>query len=306
MAASETGMDHMDREKVYINFCSFDELLSIPTMGETTADRIWELRKEGDVTPEILATIPHIRMHKILGYVDFCTLDDYMFWDKLDEDLEDRCTLDEYSEAEDTVIENTSNLMTPSVFEGQSTNPRRLACSFIPPPAREEVSSESRLGETAPSTQADKKFKSVSAMSIKADLRKPRQDGQGTPRKASIRQLPAANSVTTLRKPRPPQESVKFSLSPQTTKQETGIFPSVRESVPNVDPYICKPESGLYTPVARKQRVESKKTKLLQRSEPARRYTEGELIGRPSHPLHTAVPEQEHQRQEQYLPSRPT
>ena len=116
MAASETVMDHMDKEKVYINFCSFDELLSIPTVGETTANRIWELRKEGDITPEILATIPHIRMHKILGYVDFCTLDDYMFWDKLDEDLEDRCTLDEYSEAEDTVVENTSHLMTPSVF----------------------------------------------------------------------------------------------------------------------------------------------------------------------------------------------
>lgn len=76
MAASETIMDHMDMEKVYINFCSFDELLSIPIVGETTANRIWELRKIGDITLEILATIPHIRMHKILGYVDFCTLDD--------------------------------------------------------------------------------------------------------------------------------------------------------------------------------------------------------------------------------------
>lgn len=306
MAASETVMDHMDKEKVYINFCSFDELLSIPTVGETTANRIWELRKEGDITPEILATIPHIRMHKILGYVDFCTLDDYMFWDKLDEDLEDRCTLDEYSEAEDTVVENTSHLMTPSVFEGQSTGPRRLACSFIPPPAGDEVSSESRLRETTPSTQADKKFKSVSAMSIKTDLKQPRQDWQGTPRKASILQLPAAKSVTTVRKPRPAQESVKFSFPPQTTKQEAGIFPSVRESVPNVDPYTCKSEPGLYTPVARKPTVVSKKTQLLQRSEPARRYTEGEVLYRRSHPLHTAVPEQEHQRQEQYLPSRPT
>lgn len=72
-------MDHMDRENVYINFCSFDELLLIPTVGETTADRIFELRKEGDIIPEILATVPHIRMHKILGYIDVCTLDDYMF-----------------------------------------------------------------------------------------------------------------------------------------------------------------------------------------------------------------------------------
>lgn len=106
MAASETVMDHVDREKVYINFCSFDELLSIPNVGETTADRIRELRKECDITPEIFDPIPHIRMHKVLGYVDFCTLDDYMFWDKLDEDLENRCTLDEYSEAEDTVIKS--------------------------------------------------------------------------------------------------------------------------------------------------------------------------------------------------------
>lgn len=59
-------------------------------MGEIIADRIWELRKEDDITPEILTTIPHIRMHKILGYMDVCILDDYMFWDKLDGDLEER------------------------------------------------------------------------------------------------------------------------------------------------------------------------------------------------------------------------
>lgn len=46
------------------------------------ADRIWELRKEDDITPEILTTILHIRMHTILGYMDVCILDDYMFWDK--------------------------------------------------------------------------------------------------------------------------------------------------------------------------------------------------------------------------------
>lgn len=41
MAPSETVMDHMDRENVHNNFCSFDELLHvlIPTVGETTTDR---------------------------------------------------------------------------------------------------------------------------------------------------------------------------------------------------------------------------------------------------------------------------
>lgn len=71
-------------------------------------------------------------MHKILGYNDFCALDDYMFGDKLDVDLEDRCTLDEYSEEEVTVIENSRKLMTPRSFYGQLTGPRRLASSFIP------------------------------------------------------------------------------------------------------------------------------------------------------------------------------
>lgn len=107
--------------------------------------------------------------------------------------------MDEYSEAKDTVVENTSHLMTPSVFEGQSTGPR----------------SESRLRETAPSTQADKKIKNVSVTSIKTDLRKSRQDWQGTTRKASILQLPAAKSVTTVRKPRTKQESVNLASHPK-------------------------------------------------------------------------------------------
>lgn len=62
----------------------------------------------------------------------------------------------------------------------------------------------------------------------------------------------------------------------------------------------------MYTPAARKQRTESKKTQLLQRSETARRYTDGGKTGRPSQPLHTAVPYQKLQRQEQYLSIGPT
>jgi DNA uptake protein ComE-like DNA-binding protein len=49
MACSKTGISHGngydDQEKVHINFCSFDELLAIPTVGETTADRIWDFKK---------------------------------------------------------------------------------------------------------------------------------------------------------------------------------------------------------------------------------------------------------------------
>lgn len=118
MVVSEIVMDYMDKEKVYINFCSFDELLLILIVGEMIVNCIWELRKEGDIILEIFVIILYIRMYKILGYVDFCILDDYMFWDKLDEDLEDRCILDEYSEVEDIVVENISYLMILSVFEG--------------------------------------------------------------------------------------------------------------------------------------------------------------------------------------------
>lgn len=118
MVVSEIVMDYMDKEKVYINFCSFDELLLILIVGEMIVNCIWELRKEGDVILEIFVMILYIRMYKILGYVDFCILDDYMFWDKLDEDLEDRCILDEYSVVEDIVVENISYLMILSVFEG--------------------------------------------------------------------------------------------------------------------------------------------------------------------------------------------
>lgn len=60
----------------------------------------------------------------------------------------------------------------------------------------------------------------------------------------------------------------------------------------------------MYTPSAREQRVERQKTQLIQKSEPARRHTEGEIIDSPSHPLQTSVPDQERQRQEQYLQCR--
>lgn len=75
MASCKTGAqlngNYEDKvEKVYINFSSYDDLLSIPMVGETTADRIWELRKRGEITEEMLASVPHIRMKQIQNYVD--------------------------------------------------------------------------------------------------------------------------------------------------------------------------------------------------------------------------------------------
>lgn len=51
-----------------------------------------------------------------------------MFLEKLEGDFEDKCMLDEESEAENTVVENPHKLMTSSTFEGQSIGSRRLAC----------------------------------------------------------------------------------------------------------------------------------------------------------------------------------
>lgn len=46
MAYSKIGIGHGkgydNMEKVHINFCNFEELLTIPTLGETTTDRIWD------------------------------------------------------------------------------------------------------------------------------------------------------------------------------------------------------------------------------------------------------------------------
>jgi hypothetical protein len=111
--------------------------LAIPTAGETTADRIWDLRKKGDITPEILATVPHIQMHKIQEYIDYATLDVYMFLEKFEEGFEDLCELDDNSETEDTVMENPHKLMTLSTFERQTIDSGRLACTFVRPPATE-------------------------------------------------------------------------------------------------------------------------------------------------------------------------
>jgi hypothetical protein len=58
-------------------------------VGEVTADRIWDLRKRGDITEESLAKVPHIRMHEIFEYIDYTTLDQYMFYDSTQDEFED-------------------------------------------------------------------------------------------------------------------------------------------------------------------------------------------------------------------------
>lgn len=60
-------------DKLHINVCSFDDLLGLPSVGKATAYKIWELRKSTELTPEILATISHIKMDKVLPLIDFST-----------------------------------------------------------------------------------------------------------------------------------------------------------------------------------------------------------------------------------------
>jgi hypothetical protein len=64
-------------------------------VGEATADRIWDLRKRGDITEESLAKVPHIRMHEICEYIDYTTLDQYMFYDGIQDEFEDKCGLED-------------------------------------------------------------------------------------------------------------------------------------------------------------------------------------------------------------------
>ncbi|CAC5372909.1 unnamed protein product [Mytilus coruscus] len=66
--------EQVNMGKVCIHFCGYHDLLSIPSVGQTTADRIWDLRKQGDITPENLVTIPCIRMDIIHEYIVYTAL----------------------------------------------------------------------------------------------------------------------------------------------------------------------------------------------------------------------------------------
>jgi predicted DNA-binding helix-hairpin-helix protein len=58
-------------DKLHINVCSFDDLLGLSSVGKATAYKIWELRKSTEITPEVLATISHLKMEKALPLIDF-------------------------------------------------------------------------------------------------------------------------------------------------------------------------------------------------------------------------------------------
>lgn len=80
----------MSINKVQINICSYDEMLQIPTIGRVIAIRIWELRKVRSITPELLATIPYIKMEVVNQYIDYTSLDEFEFEDQDELDYEEQ------------------------------------------------------------------------------------------------------------------------------------------------------------------------------------------------------------------------
>ena len=72
----------MSNKKVQINICSYDEMLQIPTIGRARAIQIWELRRVRTITPELLATIPYIKMEVVNQYIDYTSLDEFEFEDQ--------------------------------------------------------------------------------------------------------------------------------------------------------------------------------------------------------------------------------
>ena len=80
----------MSINKVQINICSYDEMLQIPTIGRAIAIRIWELRKVRSITPELLATIPYIKMEVVNQYIDYTSLDEFEFEDQDELDYEEQ------------------------------------------------------------------------------------------------------------------------------------------------------------------------------------------------------------------------
>ena len=79
----------------------------------------------------MLASVPHIRINQIQGDVDYTSLEEHLFYDKLDEDFQKKGGVDDESEIdfENTVFENCHNLITPSAYERHPMS-LRLAGSF--------------------------------------------------------------------------------------------------------------------------------------------------------------------------------
>lgn len=79
----------------------------------------------------------------IQDYVDYTSLEEHLFYYKLDEDFKKKCGVDEESDIdfENTDLENYHNLITPSAYERQSTS-HRLAGNLKAPPREDYGKSE--------------------------------------------------------------------------------------------------------------------------------------------------------------------
>jgi len=91
----------MSNKKVQITICRYDDMLQIPTIGRAIAIRIWEMRRVRTITPELLATIPYIKMEVVNQYIDYTSLNEFEF-EEQDNELEDQDELD-YEEQDDLV-----------------------------------------------------------------------------------------------------------------------------------------------------------------------------------------------------------
>ena len=58
--------------KLKINTCAYQDLRLLPGIGQIIADRIWELRKLGNITPEEFVQIPRLKVTpELLDMIDF-------------------------------------------------------------------------------------------------------------------------------------------------------------------------------------------------------------------------------------------
>jgi predicted DNA-binding helix-hairpin-helix protein len=64
--------------RVLINFCSIEELMSLPGIGAKGADKILELREaKGDLELEHLSQVPYLRLTpQLIKYLDFTPFED--------------------------------------------------------------------------------------------------------------------------------------------------------------------------------------------------------------------------------------
>ena len=93
-------------DKLPINLCSYEDLLGLPYVGKAIADKIWAVRKNNDITPEILAAIPHVRMNQIHHLIDYTTVQEYSdFIERQVSENQEEENEPDNLEYEDTVLE---------------------------------------------------------------------------------------------------------------------------------------------------------------------------------------------------------